>query len=192
MDRLSVVKQRARHLLEDIPSERTYHNQEHVERMVTVAHDIGVEHGLSETELELLETAGWFHDLGYTNGPADGHEKRSQDLVNEHLSDLFSPSELERINTAIAATEWPQKPVTEIGEVLADADVHTLGTENAERVRETVFEELRQTDYPDLSREEFFAARVEMFSDHTYHTQVARDRYQSQKDNNIERLRQRK
>ena len=190
MDRLTVAKQRAHHLLEGIPPERTYHNREHVEQMVEAAHDLGVEHGLSDAELELLEVAGWFHDLGYRNGPADGHETRSQELVDEHLSDLFEPSEREKIKAAIAATEWPQNPTTELEKVLADADVHTLGTADAEHVRETVFEELKQTEYPDMSREQFWEARIEMFSDYTYHTPVARNRYQSQKDKNIDKLRQ--
>jgi len=165
-----------------------YHNLNHTKSVVNMAKKLGVESGLDESRLELLLSAAWFHDCGYINGGAEGHEERSCILVDEELSDYFTDLEREKIKNAIKATEWPQNPSSNIGELLADADVHTLGTKEFDEVEAQIFLELRQTSHPNLNRDQFIEARLDMFLGYEFHTAIGREYFQQDKDKNIARM----
>ncbi|HRW74282.1 MAG TPA: hypothetical protein P5563_00175, partial [Saprospiraceae bacterium] len=59
-----------------VPSTYCFHDLIHTEQMVGALRLLAAEAGLDERQAATLEVSGWFHDLGYAEGP-EGHETRS-------------------------------------------------------------------------------------------------------------------
>ena len=48
-----------------LPAHISYHNLSHTQGVVHAAQEIGQASGLSDNELEIIELACWFHDVGF-------------------------------------------------------------------------------------------------------------------------------
>lgn len=191
MNRVAMAESFARDILDEFPEAKVYHNVRHVENVVRVASELAVDLGFDTQDIELLQIAAWFHDLGHREG-LSGHEERAVALVEEVMNECLSEPELKTVQSMILATEWPQEPDTRLEEVLCDADVHSLGGPPAvfEKKSEEIYRELKETEYPDLDRETLFEARIEMFEGFEYHTPVGRERFQTQFEQNLESMKE--
>ena len=63
-----------------ISDKYVYHDLQHTKYVVKGVNLIGKGFKLSEKELETLQLAAWFHDMGYSKGRED-HEERSCQLA---------------------------------------------------------------------------------------------------------------
>jgi uncharacterized protein len=91
--------------------------------------EIAIYEEIIETEsLLILETSAWLHDTGFTISYAN-HEYFSCEIAKELLPGWnASEQEIERICNLIMGTKVPQSPVNLLGNILCDADLDYLGT----------------------------------------------------------------
>lgn len=83
--------------------------------------------GLDGEEVVLLRTAAYYHDLGFIER-RDGHEEVSARIAQEALPQFgYSPAQVASVVGMIRATKLPQSPKTSLEQVLADADLDSLG-----------------------------------------------------------------
>lgn len=83
--------------------------------------------GIDGEELMLLRTAACYHDLGFIE-LRDGHEEVSARIASEALPHFgYSPAQVACVVGMIRATKLPQSPKTPLEQVLADADLDSLG-----------------------------------------------------------------
>ncbi|MCU0388547.1 MAG: HD domain-containing protein, partial [Chitinophagaceae bacterium] len=64
-----------------------YHNLEHTRNVVAAASELSGHYQLNEEETFIVKASAWFHDLGVTDGPLEGHEKRSAALAENWLNE---------------------------------------------------------------------------------------------------------
>lgn len=106
-----------------------YHNFAHTRQVLEDVVAFGVGSGVSEYELQLLQLAALFHDLGYLCGPV-GHEKSSAALAAEALPQFgCTAAEVATVGRLIAATEVGRPLPTLLEQLIRDADLGNLGSD---------------------------------------------------------------
>lgn len=112
------------------PEKYIYHNLIHTKEVVEACKILARNEGLSQEESELVTTAAWFHDIGYTEDYSH-HEEFSKRIATEFLSSRnLDPDKIAVICGCIDATRIPQTPGNKLEEVLCDADMHHLTFSN--------------------------------------------------------------
>jgi predicted metal-dependent HD superfamily phosphohydrolase len=115
-------------LLHSLPEHLYYHNLTHSREVAAAAYEIGKKEGLSDRELEIVQIAGWLHDVGFTE-TYDGHEAKGIEIAQEFLLYIGYPEkDIQSVTGCILATRMPQSPQNKLEEVLCDADLYHLST----------------------------------------------------------------
>src|SRR6478672_7485658 len=83
-------------LTEFIPKQLYFHNLSHTKDVVKAVKEIGKMQKLKEEELEMIEIAAWFHDVGYCY-TYQGHEEQSKAVAKDFLNKENYP--LKKIET---------------------------------------------------------------------------------------------
>ncbi len=118
------------YFIHNVDGRLVYHNRQHTERVVAAAIQIGNHYQLDERNFFILQAAAWFHDIGYfTNTHA--HEEQSALLAAAFLKEHEVPEEMiAEVKDCIAATRMPQSPRNLNEEILCDADLFHLGSDD--------------------------------------------------------------
>jgi len=107
-----------------------FHNLQHTLEVVENVLEIGQAMGCSPEELEPVIIAAWFHDTGFCE-LYYGHELWSGLSAKKFLDcKNYSPSKSEIVVDCIEATKMPQSPKNTYSEILCDADVLHISSEN--------------------------------------------------------------
>ena len=167
-----------------------FHSLDHVTNVAKWVVKLGQFHNLSERDLFLLELAAWMHDLGFKEC-YHGHEKASSKMIGEHLEAKLTPAEIQVIQNLIAATQMPQKPHNLMEEILCDADLAHLGSNEYYDWLEKLREEWVETLGKSWSDSDWYAFNVDFLSNHSYHTEAAKTLLEPMKQQNIDGMRRR-
>jgi uncharacterized protein len=166
-----------------------YHKLEHTrDEIVPATERLAAMEGISGSELALLLTAAWFHDLGYVEATA-GHEALGARIAGEILPELgYTQDEIDVIQSAILATALPQSPQNLLEQILADADLDVLGRENFMERNSDLRREMSAIgrEYTDA---EWCQSQIRFMEGHSYFTASARELRGEQKQANIQRVR---
>lgn len=169
----------------------TYHSLWHTKEEVLPACTRLANHvGLSEEDIRLLEVAAAFHDIGYTESYAN-HELTGVRIVAQTLPNFgFCSEDIERVIGMIIATRLPQSPRNLLEEILADADLDSLG-----RTDFFVRSEALRQEWANFGRETALAQWTEnqlaFLNSHAYCTPAARMLRNEYKKRNIALLEER-
>lgn len=163
------------HLLEEKLSDvYTFHNVQHTKDVVHDAERIGRASNLSDAELQILLTAAWFHDVGYTE-TYDGHEAVGVQLAEEFLAaEGCEPEFVERVISCILATQMPQEPRNLVEEALCDADVANLGSDTFFEMSARLRQELKAIKGEVFTDDEWRAVCYGFCKFHRFHTEYGR------------------
>jgi len=124
----------------------TYHNLLHTEDVIAACERMANYYQLSEEDRTILLTAGWFHDTGFITGIADGHEEESAMIAVQFLKTHHqTPEFTENVRKTILATKMPQSPTNLIEQILCDADLYHLGTNDFKQKNKLLRKELANT-----------------------------------------------
>jgi uncharacterized protein len=83
--------------------------------------------GVDGQNAQLLRTAACYHDLGFIER-RDGHEEVSARIAAAVLPSFgYSPEQVAGVIGMIWATKLPQSPATLLEQLMADADLDSLG-----------------------------------------------------------------
>ncbi len=167
----------------------TYHSLYHTFEEVAEAVDLmAPQSGLSDPELRLLQTAVYYHDIGFTR-QLDEHEMVGVQIVREVLPRFgYTPSQIDVIANIIMATKLPQTPHTRAEAIMADADLFSLGAENFLERSFALRSERAATAGITYSDSAWFAFQIEFLSGHRYFTPSARSLRDPGKQRNIAML----
>ena len=170
------------------PIENFYHDVNHTKEVVQSVIEIGTGEKLSADELEIIQIAAWFHDVGYIE-KTDGHEKISAEYARKFLTKLQYPAgKIEIIVGAIHATKVPQKPKDKFQKLLCDADLFHLG-------KETFFErnDKYRVEYENhlgqkLSERDWLIKTIDFIKDQNFFTDYVKSNFGDQKKENLKQL----
>ena len=178
-------------LLKDkIPDTYFYHNYKHTLYVIETALAIGKYEDCTAAELELIEIAALWHDTGYTI-TYKNHEEESCNLARHYLPGYEIPAEdIEIICGMIMATQIPQTPKNKLEEILADADLEYLGTEDFEPTAYDLFRELQFIN-PLLTNEKWNMTQILFLKNHHFFTGYGKQFREKSKQLHLTELQQR-
>lgn len=151
-----------------------FHTLLHTQEVVAACDKMADYYQLSDEDRFALSVAAWFHDTGYTKGQAQNHESVSIELVTEFLNARqISQPVLEKITGCINATRMPQNPMHLIEQIICDADLFHLGTEDFKEKNRLLRQELNDFGGLNLSKKEWRVKNIEFLEKHKYFTSYA-------------------
>jgi predicted metal-dependent HD superfamily phosphohydrolase len=177
-------------LRERTPVHNYYHNLSHTLDVVESSIEIGIGEKLSPDEMEMVQIAAWFHDIGYIEKP-EGHEEVSAMYAGNFLNEENYPIDrIEKIVGCIFATKVPQKPKTKLEQVVCDSDLNHLGGEKFS-VRNDYFRK-EQEYYRNrkMTESEWLSSTIDFMTRHHYHSGYAINNFSDTKKENIKDLQQ--
>ena len=170
-----------------IPSNYYYHNYKHTLYVMDKAIEIGEQEHCAAKELELLAVAALWHDTGYIN-TYKGHEAASCVLAQQYLPDYgYTADDIETVCGVIMATKIPQSPKNKLEEIIADADLEYLGTDNAAVLANHLFKELNALN-PLLTKTDWNKTEINFLTEHRYFTEYCKANREHHKQSYLQSL----
>jgi predicted metal-dependent HD superfamily phosphohydrolase len=166
-----------------------YHNLEHTKHVVAAAEQIAAHYRLKDEELLVVYVAAWFHDIGYILGAPENHEEAGAQAALAFLKEQGVPEDLQQlVRGCIMATKMPQDPHSLLEQIMCDADLFNLGTTEFKRSTKLLHQEMELRQQKQISGDEWTEGSLKLMEAHHFHTAYARALLQSQKDENIAKL----
>lgn len=165
-----------------------FHNWEHTLDVVYHVKRIAQGEELSKQTISELTIAAYFHDLGNERGAA-GHEALSCEYAHHFLKkEGCSLKQITAITTLIRATEISKQPTSIAEQVICDADLIHLGTQNFRKKNAKLREEWATCNNALYTDEEWIVKNINFLKEHTFYTGYAKERYAAQKTKNLNLL----
>ncbi|KQS38141.1 Pycsar system effector family protein [Pedobacter sp. Leaf194] len=169
-------------------SRLVYHNLQHTKDVVQATHQIANHYQLSDEDFFIVTAAAWFHDTGYFEDAMD-HEVKGAGLANTYLESLGVKADVrEKVSAAILSTKIPQQPKNQLDNILCDADLFHLGTEDFRKKGKMMHKEAELIYGKDISKNEWRIKDIQFLESQHYHTDYARLLLEDQKQRNIEKI----
>lgn len=172
-----------------VKPEFLFHNIDHTNDVVKASATLANYYQLPESERLILLLAAWFHDTGYSSGNARWHETVSKEIATDFLQQhQVDATVIEKVGNAIMATQWPQCPVNLTEQILCDADLFHLGTDQFDEKNKLLRKELNMLFDKKLSKKEWRQKNIFFLQQHRYFTDYARKSLQPIKDRHLQAL----
>jgi HD-GYP domain-containing protein (c-di-GMP phosphodiesterase class II) len=171
----------------------TFHTLQHTQEVVTASEKMANYYKLSDEDWFSLSLAAWFHDTGYSGGTAKNHENVSIEIASEFMSkhQIVSPV-FDKVIGCINATRMPQSPTHLIEQIICDADLFHLGTEDFKEKSRLLREELNGFGGLDISKKEWRKQNISFLEHHNYFTNYAIQNLQPLKEIYLTELKEKK
>lgn len=159
-------------LEKELPVYLIYHNVTHTKQVLKHALEIASSEDITGKDLDILCTAALFHDTGFTQ-KYTGHEEVSCLIARQFLPQFdYSAQEIEEVCEIIMATKIPQTPTNKLAEVLCDADLYYLGTDDYGIMTEKLYPEFLKQGFA-KNKMEWQRQQIAFLESHTYFTKTA-------------------
>lgn len=186
-----VSKYASKTINKKLPKEIVYHNIEHTKEVVDTANKIGKHSGLSESEIEILLIAAWFHDTGIINSYTD-HEEKSASIAKDFLQQNNYPAKkIEKVINLILATKMPQKPKTLSEKVICDADISHIGKKEFNTRSQLLRTEWETKLGKKTNDKDWLKNNIDFLSHSKFHTKYAKENFEEQRLKNLTMLKKR-
>lgn len=177
-------------LEEQLPKNLYYHSAEHTREVIQAVEHLALCEGVRDEGLFLLKTAALFHDLGFTQ-QYEHNESIGVELAQKILPDFgYSDLHIQTVSELIFATEVPHKPVNKMQEIMCDADLDYLGTDDFETISQKLKRELMVKGKITSDRH-WDEVQVLFLENHRYFTSTAIASRSPKKEENLAAVRQR-
>lgn len=152
-----------------------YHNIKHTERVAEAATQIGQHYQLNDVDFFTVTVAAWFHDIGYLVGDPKGHEERGARLARAYLEGTgVDNTVIEAVCRCIIATQLPQRAVGLTEQIVCDADLYHLGTDDFSDRNKVMRKEAEAVSGRKISKEEWRRSAIRLLESHQYYTDYCR------------------
>ncbi|WP_025762314.1 Pycsar system effector family protein [Dyadobacter tibetensis] len=187
---LILVENEVVRLFEELSFTRLeYHNLSHTRSVVESASKMAVKFELSAEEVFIVKVAAWFHDTGYFNGDAEGHEERGAKLAAGFLDIHHVPeSIIAEIKGCILATKLPQSPQNLLQQIVCDADLYHFGTTDFMSNNKLMRKEAESRLGRKISKSEWNDSTIKLLKEHTFKTSLCQQLLGDQKRENLNSL----
>lgn len=167
-----------------------YHNWPHTLLVWHHAKELAANSNiLSNSELEALELAAIYHDIGHAFG-SENHEKDSAEYARKALLDFEYPQEkIPLVESLIMATKMGYAPKTELEKIMKDADLAHL--KNKDYIKTTycdLYKELKATHKKNMSHYEWAKMCYGFIKNHCFFTDFAQANYAEGKQKNLDKI----
>ncbi|RNL56537.1 Pycsar system effector family protein [Pedobacter jejuensis] len=185
---IDVEKHVTDYFKENHDSRLVYHNLQHTKDVVEATQQIANHYQLSDEDFFIVTTAAWFHDTGYFEDVFN-HEVKGADLAKKYLKAEGISEEIRtKVSSAILSTQIPQKPANLLEDILCDADLFHLGTENFRQKGKLMHKEAELIYEKDIKKNDWRVKDIQFLQAQEYHTDYVKLLLGDQKNKNIEKI----
>jgi predicted metal-dependent HD superfamily phosphohydrolase len=168
-----------------------YHNLKHTEMVVDAARKIGQHYQLNDADFFTVVVAAWFHDLGYFTGEPLGHEERGAKMAQSYLEGTgVERAVIEAVCRCIVATKLPQRAVVLTEQIVCDADLYHLGTDDFGDRNKLMRREAEALQDKKISKDEWRKTTIRFLESHQYYTDYCRLLLNEQQQENLKKLKE--
>ena len=165
-----------------------YHNLAHTESVVKAASQIADHYQLNEKDFFIVTTAAWFHDTGYFID-SKNHEARGGEMATAFLRNNFLDEEtIMIVVNCILATRIPQTPKNQLEQIVCDADLFHLGTDDFTEKNKLMRKETEIKKGINITKQEWRQGTILLFEMHHYFTDYCQLLLNDKKQENLEKL----
>lgn len=174
-----------------LPGEYVYHNLQHTLDVVSAVEEIAGNSDLNNQQLEVVLTAAYLHDIGYTKNFVK-HEDHSVELTREFLKKLGADENyIKQVVGCIEATKIPQNPRNLREKVLCDADLYHLSSQNYFEKAELLRSEFSAIEKDSITESEWLDMSTVFIDKHQYFTEYAKNTLAPRKARNLKMIKNR-
>lgn len=171
-------------LKSELPSHLTYHNSAHTQLVIDASIHLAELENIHGEDLMLLKTAALMHDIGFLESHL-AHEILSCKMSRKILPGYgYSDAQIDIICEMIMATRLPQMPENLLSQILCDADLYYLGTEEYPEIAENLYQEFLKLKVI-KNRGEWDTMQLDFLSSHKYFTSHAIQSNEKKKQANL-------
>jgi uncharacterized protein len=171
----------------ELPLGLYYHDMEHTQGVYDACLSHIGYHRFSEEEIKELLTAALFHDIGFI-WVYDGHEERGVQYAHEILPKWgYSSDSIHRVSQIVLATKFPHAPKDPLQQIMCDADLDYLGTDEYERIAHKLYCELLHFGRVETNQA-WISQQIHFLRQHRYYTLFANESREKGKQQQISRL----
>jgi uncharacterized protein len=165
-----------------------YHNLYHSrDEVAPAAARLAQMEGVAPAQRDLLLTAAYFHDIGFTFSP-EGHELLGAEIAADVLPAFnFNLNQIQIIRGLILVTRLFTPPRSQLEAILVDADLDILGRENFYARNRQLRQEFAALGRR-FSDRQWFTQQLRFLQVHQYHTLSAQATCDPQKRENMRLL----
>lgn len=184
-----LVKAAADHVFalfkERLPEGMFFHDFGHTLETTEIARSMAQAMEVTGEPLECLTLAALFHDTGYTQAYV-GHEEVSAAMARAFLSEQgLSEEGLATVEGCILATKMPQQPKTLLQEILVDADLYNVASDQHLDKAMALRREWEARQIKVFSEEEWWDMEVRFLSNARFHTPWAQRNWKEGRMRNL-------
>jgi predicted metal-dependent HD superfamily phosphohydrolase len=168
--------------------ELLYHDTDHTKGVVAAATRIANHYQLSDEDFFVVITAAWFHDIGYHTDKAN-HEEGGAKLAADFLKQIkVDPKVIDKVTGCILATKIPQNPTGLLQQIICDADLFHLGTDDFADKSKLLRKEFNIIKHLDIDKQLWRQKNIELLQSHTYFTDYAQLLLHDKQQKNLDKL----
>ena len=168
-----------------------YHNFEHARRVVGRVAELAKWEGCTDSEIEALIVAAWFHDTGFIEHEA-GHETISAAIAADFLkARQVSDGFIELVKNLILASAKKASPQSKLEKILKDADCSHVASADYFEVATSLKNETSVKENTVITELEWLEANKEFFKEHQFYTETAKLKWQPIKELNAKEINER-
>lgn len=175
-------------LAEKLPENIVFHNFNHALLVKNYAETIGRQADLTADEMNILRICALFHDTGYINSYVQYKEESvliASAFLAKHEVDEQTINQVAEI---IRESKLPYKSKDKISEVLCDADMMYIASENCMEQFDLLYEETALMKPKTVKRAVFERSCLGFFATHTYLTEYGKTVLQFKKEDAAKRI----
>lgn len=182
------AKEYAFPLIEQHCGQYYFHNLSHTKSVLERSSYLALNLGIAWDDLEDLQVASIFHDIGFIKQYPKNEYIGSQ-IARKWLEEEKHPEErIQKIESIIMATVLFSKPKNILEEIIQDADVDNIGTKNAFNYSQLLQKEILEFWGIEIPECSFWQFTYRMHSSFHFHTNLAKKERQWQQKRNVELL----
>ena len=167
-----------------------YHNQSHTIEVLENTKKIAKHYHLDDRTFFIVCAAACFHDLGNLIKNVESSEIESAKLARAFLINFdVNEADLVAIEKCILATQIPQKPESFTEEIVCDADLYNLGTDDFVEKNKLLRKETGALGNSKIDDYEWTESAIRFLENHQYHTEYCQLLLNTGKAANLIRLR---
>lgn len=169
----------------------SYHSFFHTSSVVNSSIQLCEGESLNSSQTSHITLAAWFHDHGFADAPKD-HERVSCDYLRAFLKkeDPKHCFDREVLFNLVMATELNAQPANRMEEIIRDADLHYIGSDDFFRQADLLRQEWSKILNKRYDEIGWLENNIRFLTHHQYYTKTARRWYQPLKQKNLEKLQQ--
>ena len=171
-------------LEKELSTHLTYHNVGHTHNVLKSTLEIAASEGITGEDLDILSTAALFHDAGFIE-KYTGHEEVSCEIARQYLPQFdYSDIHIDKVCELIMATKIPQTPKDHLAEILCDADLYYLGTDDYGIMAERLYPEFLREGIA-RNKMEWQRQQISFLESHVYFTGTAQEQLSGKQKKNL-------